>query len=73
MIITDISDQQELPAIEGTEHYATTLKTDLPPKFQPVDLTIAVPVPPKFLKALKNITAMEGTRVTFEGIVTGKY
>ncbi|KAK3083136.1 hypothetical protein FSP39_014900 [Pinctada imbricata] len=72
MIITDISDQQELPAIEGTEHYATTLKTDLPPKFQPVDLTIAVPVPPKFLKALKNITAMEGTRVTFEGIVTGK-
>ncbi|ESO99785.1 hypothetical protein LOTGIDRAFT_59089, partial [Lottia gigantea] len=27
---------------------------------------------PKFLQALKNITAMEGTRVTFDGVVTGK-
>ena len=71
-IITDVTGPPEIPAIQGSEHFATTLKTDVKPQFQPVDLTIAVPVPPKFLQALKNITAMEGTRVTFEGVVTGK-
>lgn len=37
-----------------------------------MDLTIAVPVPPKFAQALKNIQAMEGSKVTFDGVVTGE-
>lgn len=62
-----------IPPIGSREHYATTITTDLPQKYQPVDLTISVPVPPKFLQALRNITEMEGTKVTFEGIVTGEF
>lgn len=61
-----------MPEMKAHEHYATTITTDLHPKYQPVDLTISVPIPPKFLQALKTITALEGTKVTFEGVVTGK-
>lgn len=45
---------------------------DLGKEYQQVDLTMEVPVPPKFLKELKNIVAMEGTRVRFEATVEGK-
>lgn len=55
-----------------SQRYATTVTTDIPPKFQPVDLTIEVPIPPNFIQPLRSIQAVEGTRVTFEGIVTGK-
>lgn len=54
------------------ERYATEFTRDIPTQFQQVDLTIEVPIPPKFLQALKSITAMEGTKVTFEGVVTGE-
>lgn len=64
--------EQQMPRVPSHEHFATTITTDLPQKYQPVDLTIEVPVPPKFLQALKTITAMEGTRVIFEGVVTGE-
>ncbi|VDI56857.1 titin [Mytilus galloprovincialis] len=71
-ITTDVTPQYDIRPIETRETHATTLKTDVKPRFQPVDLTIAVPVPPKFVQALKNIETMEGTRVTFEGVVSGK-
>ena len=72
-LVTDVRPKYEImPEVRSQEHYATTISTDLQPKFQPVDLTISVPIPPKFLKALKNVTTMEGTKVTFEGVVTGK-
>ncbi|XP_046554795.1 uncharacterized protein LOC124264120 [Haliotis rubra] len=71
-ITTGVEQQQMIPSMPSHEHFATTITTDLPQKYQPVDLTIEVPVPPKFLQALKTITAMEGTRVIFEGVVTGK-
>lgn len=70
-IITDVKPQ--VPQLTAQEHYATTITTDLQPKYQPVDLTISVPVPPKFAQALKNIQAMEGSKVTFDGVVTGKF
>ena len=72
-IITDVTPQYDIKPIEARETHATTLKTDLKPQFQPVDLTISIPVPPKFVQALKNIETMEGTRVTFEGVVTGRW
>ena len=74
-ITTDMSgsemDFDRVPAIKSHEHYATRLSTDLEPNFQPVDLTIEVPIPPKFIKPLKNITSMEGTKVMFDGVVSG--
>ena len=42
------------------------------PVYQPVDVTIELPVPPEFLEPLKSLAAEEGTRVTFEGCVRGK-
>ena len=41
-------------------------------KFQQVDLTMELPVPPQFIESLKNVAAEEGTRVTFSGCVDGK-
>ena len=52
--------------------YQTQLKQPVTPQFQPVDVTIQLPVPPKFIEKLKNIAAQEGTRVTFQGCVKGK-
>ena len=73
-LVTEVpSRYDEMPEMKAHEHYATTITTDLQPKYQPVDLTISVPIPPKFLQALKTITALEGTKVTFEGVVTGWY
>lgn len=69
-VVTEVKPKKKAKMM--TEKYSSTVTADLPPKFQPVDLTIEVPVPPKFVQALKTITAMEGTRVTFEGVVTGK-
>lgn len=69
-LVTEVRPKKK---IKHSERYSASLTADLPPKFQPVDLTIEVPVPPKFVQALKSITVMEGTRVTFEGVVTGKY
>lgn len=72
-LVTDVRPKFEVyPEIRAQEHYSTTITTDMQPKYQPVDLTISVPIPPKFLQALKNVTTMEGTKVTFEGVVTGK-
>lgn len=71
-IVTDVQPKYDIHEIKAQEHFATTITTDMQPKYQPVDLTISVPIPPKFLQALKNVTTMEGTRVTFEGVVTGK-
>lgn len=68
----DVSRPYDIKPIQTRETHATTLKADVQPKYQPIDLTISVPVPPKFVQVLKNIETMEGTRVTFEGIVTGK-
>ena len=70
-LVTDVQPKYDIPEIKAQEHFATTITTDMQPKYQPVDLTISVPIPPKFLQALKNVTTMEGTRVTFEGVVTG--
>lgn len=42
------------------------------PPFKKVDLTVEMPVPPQFVQPLKNLSAEEGTKVTFEGTVTGK-
>jgi hypothetical protein len=42
------------------------------PPFKKVDLTVEMPVPPQFVDQLRNLAAEEGTRVTFEGTVTGK-
>lgn len=42
------------------------------PPFQPVDITIEIPVPPEFIEPLRNLAAEEGTRVTFDGYVQGK-
>ena len=42
------------------------------PAYQPVDVTIELPVPPEFVEPLRDIAAQEGTRVTFEGCVRGK-
>ena len=69
-VLTEVKPKKKAKMVR--EKYSTSLTADLPPTFQPVDLTIEVPVPPKFVQALKSITAMEGTRVTFEGVVTGK-
>lgn len=41
------------------------------PPFQPVEMTIELPVPPQFIEPLRNLAAEEGTRVTFEGYVRG--
>ena len=41
-------------------------------QYQQVDVKMEVPVPPKFLETLKNIAAEEGTKVTFDGVVTGQ-
>jgi hypothetical protein len=70
-IVTDVQPKFGIQEIKAQERYATTITTDMSPKYQPVDLTISVPIPPKFLQALKSVTTMEGTRVTFEGVVTG--
>jgi len=43
-----------------------------PAVYQPVDVTIEIPVPPEFMQPLKNLAAEEGTRVTFEGVVGGR-
>lgn len=56
-----------------SQRYATTVTTDIPPVFQPVDLTIEVPIPPNFIQPLRSIQAVEGTRVTFEGVATGEW
>ena len=40
--------------------------------YQQVDLTMSVPVPPKFIESLRNLAAEEGTKVTLEGIVDGE-
>lgn len=69
-VVTEVKPKKKAKMM--TEKYSSSVTADLPPKFQPVDLTIEVPVPPKFVQALKSITAMEGTRVTFEGVVTGE-
>ena len=42
------------------------------PVYQPVDVTIELPVPPEFVEPLRDIAAQEGTRVTFEGCVRGR-
>jgi len=42
------------------------------PIYQPVDVTIELPVPPEFVEPLRDIAAQEGTRVTFEGCVRGR-
>lgn len=42
------------------------------PVYQPVDVTIELPVPPEFVDPLRDIAAQEGTRVTFEGCVRGR-
>jgi len=42
------------------------------PVYQPVDVTIELPVPPEFVEPLRDIAAQEGTRVTFDGCVRGK-
>lgn len=70
-LVTDVKPRYDVQEIKSQEHFATTITTDMQPKYQPVDLTISVPIPPKFLQALKNVTTMEGTKVTFEGVVTG--
>ena len=57
----------------STDNFSSSVTTSLHPRFNPVDITIVVPIPPKFVQALKSISAMEGARVTFEGVVTGKY
>ena len=62
--------QVQPPAPSPT--YQTQLKQPVTPQFQPVDVTIQLPVPPKFIEKLKNIAAQEGTRVTFQGCVKGK-
>lgn len=38
----------------------------------PVKMEIEVPVPPKFLQPLRDLSAEEGTRVVFEGLVQGE-
>ena len=35
-------------------------------------MKMELPVPPKFVEALKNISADEGTQVVFQGVVDGK-
>ena len=42
------------------------------PVYQPVDVTIELPVPPEFVEPLRDIAAQEGTRVTFDGCVRGR-
>ncbi|XP_013393635.1 titin [Lingula anatina] len=54
------------------ETYQSTMEQQLKPKFQPIDMTIAIPVAPKFIEPIKSIAAREGTQVTFQGCVTGK-
>lgn len=71
-LVTEVKPKKKAK-IAPPEKFSSSVKAELPPKFQPVDLTIEVPVPPKFVQALKSITAMEGTRVTFEGVVTGEW
>lgn len=68
-LVTEVRPKKKM--LKTADKYSSSVTADLPPKFQPVDLTIEVPVPPKFIQALKSITTMEGTRVTFEGMVTG--
>ena len=58
------------PAVSPT--YQTQLKQPVTPQFQPVDVTIQLPVAPIFIEKLKNIAAQEGTRVTFQAGVKGK-
>ncbi|XP_074662091.1 titin-like isoform X2 [Tubulanus polymorphus] len=53
-------------------HYTTEFSKQIEPRFQQVDVTIAVPVPPKFIEPLKNIAAEEGSRVVFDGVISGK-
>ena len=38
-----------------------------------VDVKMELPVPPKFVEALKNISADEGTQVVFQGVVEGNH
>jgi hypothetical protein len=39
--------------------------------YQPVEVAIEIPVPPEFIQPLRDIAAAEGTRVTFEGCLSG--
>lgn len=55
------------------EHFQTQYRKDLIDQtFAPVDLTISVPVPPEFVRPLKDMAAVEGTRVVMEGLVQGR-
>lgn len=43
-----------------------------PPPPRPVEVAVELPIPPKFLEPLKNMSVTEGSRVTLEGVVQGK-
>jgi hypothetical protein len=60
------------PAVVPSPTFREQIVVEKPQVFQPVDVTIEIPVPPEFIQPLKNLSAQEGTRVTFEGCVGGR-
>ena len=59
------------PAPSPTFRETITARAKQPP-LQKVDFTVEMPVPPQFVEPLKNLAAVEGTKVTLEGMVKGK-
>ncbi|CAL8088030.1 unnamed protein product [Calicophoron daubneyi] len=61
-----------VPVVPHEERFLSLLNQEILLEYQPIDLTIEVPIPPQFVKPLSSIMAAEGTRVVLDGIVTGK-
>lgn len=70
-IITDVKPQ--IPQLTTQKHYTTTITTNLQPKYQPINLTISIPIPPKFTQTLKNIQTIKKSKITFNKIITNKF
>ncbi|CAH1789041.1 unnamed protein product, partial [Owenia fusiformis] len=64
--------QQFAPPSSYQETITKQVTRPVSAPFQPIDLTVALPIPPKFIEPLRSIVAKEGTRVSLEGCVDGK-
>ncbi|VDN11237.1 unnamed protein product [Dibothriocephalus latus] len=54
------------------ERFESSLTTEMPEQYLPVDMIVVMPVPPHFTKQLQDIVVEEGSRVVLEGSVEGK-
>lgn len=51
------------------ETYTAQLEAQVQARFKPVDLTIVLPIPPRFVEPLRNVVVNEGSSVELSGLV----